>query len=105
MLTRRVVEAGDVHALRSEWQELAERAAHSPFESPAWLLPWLRHYRSPWQRLVVTWWRGSDLVAVAPSCRRRYVSHGIAVRELTFWGRTETPLQGWIDIVAEEDVA
>jgi hypothetical protein len=52
---------------------------------------------------VVTWWRSGELVAVAPVAGRRRRGHGIPYRELTFWGWTETPLRGWVDIVADAD--
>lgn len=54
---------------------------------------------------MVTWWRGDELLAVAPVAWRRRRGHGIPYRELTFWGQTETPLRGWVDIVAHDDVA
>lgn len=100
MLKRRI-ETGDFDAFASTWQDLAERAGRSPFESPAWLLPWLRSYGSGWQPRLMTWWREGRLVGVAPICWRRRISLGLPVRELTFWGRTETPLRGWVDIVAD----
>jgi hypothetical protein len=100
----RRIETGDFDALASAWQDLARRAARSPFESPAWLLSWLRWYGSGWQPCLITWWRGSVLVGVAPICGRRRVPRGVPVRELTFWGRTETPLRGWVDVVADDAV-
>jgi CelD/BcsL family acetyltransferase involved in cellulose biosynthesis len=105
VLERRVIGPGDVGQLVPAWRELTERSARSPFESPAWLLPWLRHYGSAWRPRVVTWWRGGELVAVAPVAWRRRRGRGIAYRELTFWGWTETPLRGWVDIVADADAA
>jgi len=102
---RRVIDGDAVRTLGSAWQDLAERAARSPFESPAWLLPWADHYGSHWQLRMVSWWRGNDLVGVAPIAWRRRVRRGLPVRELTFWGRTETPLRGWVDIVTDEGVA
>jgi CelD/BcsL family acetyltransferase involved in cellulose biosynthesis len=68
-LERRVIDADAVRTLGSAWQKLAERAARSPFESPAWLLPWVDHYGSDWQLRMVTWWRGNDLV---PAPHRRW---------------------------------
>jgi CelD/BcsL family acetyltransferase involved in cellulose biosynthesis len=105
ILERRVIEPGGVAQLAPAWRELTERRARSPFESPAWLLPWLRHYGSAWQPRVVTWWRSGELVAVAPVAWRHRRRRGIPYRELTFWGRTETPLRGWVDVVADADVA
>ena len=105
MLERRVIEPGGVAQLASAWRALAERSARSPFESPAWLLPWLRHYGSAWRPRLVTWWRSGELVAVAPVAWRRRRGRGIPYRELTFWGRTDTPLRGWVDVLADADVA
>jgi len=96
--------AGDLNALTPAWNDLAKRAARSPFESPAWLLPWLRWYAFGWQPYLMTWWRGSALVGVAPICGRRRALRGVRVRELTFWGGTETPLRGWVDVVADDAV-
>lgn len=105
MLERRIVEAHDVEQLAPTWRELAERAARSPFESPAWLVPWLRHYGTGWRCRVITWWRGGNLVALAPVAGRRRRARGIPYRELAFWGWTDTPLRGWVDIVSDADVA
>lgn len=104
-IERRVIEPGGVAQLVPAWRALTERSARSPFESPAWLLPWLRHYGPAWQPLVITWWRSGELAAVAPVAWRGRRYGGIPYRELAFWGWTETPLRGWVDIVAEADVA
>lgn len=102
VLERRVVEAGGVGALVPAWLDLAARAARSPFESPAWLLPWLQHYAARSRHAIVTWWRENDLVGAAPVVWRRNRVHGIGVHELEFWGRTDTPLGGWVDILVED---
>lgn len=105
MLERRIVEAADVPGLVPAWQGLTERAARTPFDSPFWLLPWLRNYGAAWECRLVGWWRSGELVAVAPVASRRSRSHGIPYRELTFWGWTDTPLRGWAGVVADADVA
>jgi CelD/BcsL family acetyltransferase involved in cellulose biosynthesis len=104
MIERRIFEAQDIPEIVPAWQALAERAARSPFESPAWLMAWLRHYGSSWQPFVLTWWRAGQLVGVAPLASRSRRIRGIPVRELEFWGRTDTPLSGWVDVVAEDGV-
>ncbi|MFO7531443.1 MAG: GNAT family N-acetyltransferase, partial [Candidatus Limnocylindrales bacterium] len=104
MIERRIFEAQDIPEIVPAWQALAERAARSPFESPAWLMAWLRHYGSSWQPFVLTWWRADQLVGVAPLASRLRRIRGIPVRELEFWGRTDTPLSGWVDVVAEDGV-
>jgi len=105
VLERRIVEPRDIAPLTPAWRELTERSARSPFESPDWLLPWLRHYGSAWRPRLVTWWRADRLVAVAPVASRRRRRRGISYRELTFWGWTGTPLRGWVDVVADADAA
>ncbi|MFV2063806.1 MAG: GNAT family N-acetyltransferase [Chloroflexota bacterium] len=105
MIERRIIETDGIDALVPAWRELARGAARSPFETPAWLLPWLRHYGAGWRPSIVTWWRRNDLVGVAPLVWRRRRMRGISVRELEFWGRTATPLRGWVDIVADDAVS
>ena len=105
MLERRVIEPGDIGQLVPAWRELSQRSARTPFELPAWLLPWLRHYGSAWRCRVVAWRRRGELVAVAPVAWRRQRGRGIPYRELTFWGWTGTPLRGWVDVVADADIA
>lgn len=104
MLERRV-DTRDFDRFAPAWGDLTRRAARMPFESPAWLLPWLRAYGSAGRPLLLTWWLGSDLVAVAPLVSTRVSRLGIGVRELRFWGATQTPLRGWVDIVADGAVA
>lgn len=104
-LERRVVRPTEVAGLVPEWSELARRAAHSPFEHPSWLLPWLAAYGEPYESVLVTWWQDGALKAVAPLAWRRMAARGIAYREATFWGATGTPLRGWVDVVAADDVA
>ena len=102
VLELRKVEAAAVPGLAVAWEGLAGRAARSPFELPAWLLPWLRHYGTDRRAFLLTWWRAGELVAVAPLAWRRRRLRGIPVRELEFWGRTGTPLRGWVDLLVDE---
>jgi CelD/BcsL family acetyltransferase involved in cellulose biosynthesis len=101
VLERRVLETDGIAGFSSAWRELTDRAARSPFETPAWLLPWLRSYGSAWLPFLVTWWRSGELVAAAPLAWRWRRIHGIAVRELELWGRTGSPLSGWVDAVVD----
>lgn len=105
MLEHRVVASGGLAELVPAWRELARRAAHSPFESPDWLVPWHRHYGAAWRSGVLTWWRDGDLVGVAPLAIRRRREHGVLFRELSFWGWTQTPLRGWVDLLVDPGVA
>lgn len=102
MIEQRVIETQGIEGIRHAWCELATRAARSPFELPAWLLPWLHHYGARWQPFLLTWWQAGDLVGVAPLVLRNRIVRGIQVRELEFWGRTGTPMSGWVDVLADE---
>lgn len=57
----------DVEALVPAWTDLFERCpAATPFQHPAWLVPWLDAFAESAPLLVVTVSRGSELVAVVP---------------------------------------
>lgn len=102
MIEQRLIEPEAIEGVRRAWCELATRAARSPFDLPAWLLPWLHHYGAQWQPFLLTWWQANDLVGVAPLVLRSRIVRGILVRELEFWGRTGTPISGWVDVLADE---
>lgn len=104
-LERRIVRPEELAPLVPAWEALAQRAAQSPFETPAWLLPWLRHYGGSWQAHVLTWWQDSELVALAPVAWRSQTVRRITVRDLAFWGATGTPLAGWVGLLADGTVA
>jgi CelD/BcsL family acetyltransferase involved in cellulose biosynthesis len=101
MLERRLVDMQGIEGIRGAWSELAARAARSPFEVPGWLLSWLGHYGSQGRPFLLTWWLSGDLVGVAPLVSHSRVLRGIRLRELEFWGRTGTPLSGWVDVLAD----
>src|SRR5581483_4230358 len=53
-------------ALAPEWWALWARApTATPFQSPAWLLPWWRHF-SPGRLMSIAVWQHQRLVALAP---------------------------------------
>lgn len=53
--------------LRSHWEELwSEVADASPFQSPAWLLPWAEVY-APGRCIAAALWRGQRLAALVPA--------------------------------------
>jgi CelD/BcsL family acetyltransferase involved in cellulose biosynthesis len=53
-------------ALEDEWWDLWRRdPAATPFQSPAWLLPWRRHFPDG-RSIVVTWRRAGRLVGLLP---------------------------------------
>lgn len=57
---------GQVEALADEWWELWHACAHAtPFQAPAWLLPWARHY-APDRMAAITLRQGRRLVALLP---------------------------------------
>src|SRR5437868_8334954 len=67
----------DLLAFESEWQGLWEvSAAATPFQSPAWLLPYLRVFTpDPFQVLLVR--RSTRLVAVLPLVVTRSEDHSV----------------------------
>lgn len=57
---------GELERLSGEWSELIERCPKAtPFQSPAWMLPWWRHLGGG-ELLVVTWRSDERLVGIAP---------------------------------------
>src|SRR3954466_11916365 len=67
-------------ALSPEWWDLWRRVGATPFQSPAWLVPWWRHFH-PGTLFCVTVRDEGRLVGVAPC----YVEDGA-------WGRRILPL-------------
>ncbi|PBB66003.1 glycosyl transferase [Mesorhizobium sp. WSM4312] len=59
--------------LAPHWWKLWEQSSSAtPFQSPAWLVPWWRTF-APGGLAMVAVWRGGDLMALAPL----YLEHGI----------------------------
>lgn len=53
--------------LEQEWGELHERTSGArPFQSPGWVLPWVRMAGSRRNLVTLTLWRGSQLVGILP---------------------------------------
>jgi CelD/BcsL family acetyltransferase involved in cellulose biosynthesis len=62
----RIADAETFAALAPEWWDLWRRApSATPFLSPAWLIPWWRHFH-PGELFVVTLRHGQRLVGLAP---------------------------------------
>lgn len=62
----RVIEPGELPQLRSDWETLwGELADASPFQSPAWLLPWAETY-APARCRAAGLWRDGRLAALVP---------------------------------------
>jgi CelD/BcsL family acetyltransferase involved in cellulose biosynthesis len=49
----------------SWWRLWSQSAAATPFQSPAWLLPWWRSF-APGDLAAIAVWRGDELVGLAP---------------------------------------
>ena len=89
-----------LEALSPEWDALWERCPHAtPFQSPAWVLPW-------WRRLgcgrlwVLTLRRGGRLVGLAPLCVSRY--YGTPLRRVCILGTGNTD---YLDLLLEPEAA
>jgi CelD/BcsL family acetyltransferase involved in cellulose biosynthesis len=90
-----VIEAtAEFEALAPEWWELWLRRPDAlPFLTPAWLLPWWRHF-SPGPLLVLAARREGRLVGLAPF----YIEHGPAERRLLPVGIS---LSDHLDVLAD----
>jgi CelD/BcsL family acetyltransferase involved in cellulose biosynthesis len=79
--------AAELEALEPAWWELWRRSrASTPFQSPAWLIPWWRHFH-PGELMAAAAWTESRLVGLAPfyledgPYGRRLLPVGIAVTD------------------------
>lgn len=83
-------------ALAPEWWDLWRRATSAtPFQSPAWLLPWWRHFH-PGTLFVVTVRHGDRLVGLAPF----YLEDGALGRRLLPVGIS---LSDYLDVLVDPD--
>lgn len=74
-----IADAAGLEALRPEWLALWERSPEAtPFQSPAWLIPWWRHFGGGGELLALALRRGGELVGLAPS----YVHREPGLRKL-----------------------
>jgi CelD/BcsL family acetyltransferase involved in cellulose biosynthesis len=87
LTARHIEDAEAFAALAPEWWELWRDApSATPFQSPAWLTPWWRHFH-PGKLFVVTVRHGERLVGLAPfyiedgSLGRRILPIGISVSD------------------------
>jgi CelD/BcsL family acetyltransferase involved in cellulose biosynthesis len=63
---REIREIGQLETLRAQWESLWQVSEQAtPFQSPAWLLPWWRHLGEGDLRFL-TLWHEADLCAIAP---------------------------------------
>ena len=79
--------AAALEAIEPAWWELWRRArTATPFQSPAWLIPWWRHF-APGELTTAAAWRDSRLIGLAPFYRedgalgRRLLPLGISVSD------------------------
>ena len=80
-------------ALEGEWWALWRRSPATPFQSPAWLLPWWNTFH-PGELLSVAVREGSRLVALAPL----YIEEGPSGRRLLPIG---IALSDYLDVILE----
>jgi CelD/BcsL family acetyltransferase involved in cellulose biosynthesis len=79
--------AAALEAIEPAWWELWRRArTATPFQSPAWLIPWWRHF-APGELTTAAAWRDGRLIGLAPFYRedgalgRRLLPLGISVSD------------------------
>jgi CelD/BcsL family acetyltransferase involved in cellulose biosynthesis len=78
LVTHEIGDGAALTELAPEWWDLWGRAtAATPFQSPAWLIPWWCHFH-PGELLVVAVRRGDRLVGLAPF----YIEHGAGGRRI-----------------------
>lgn len=66
-----IEEVGSLAAIEPEWQKLWERCPDAtPFQHPAWLVPWCRRFAPP-RLAVITLRRGGRLIGLFPGFMRR----------------------------------
>ncbi|HEY7385579.1 MAG TPA: GNAT family N-acetyltransferase [Beijerinckiaceae bacterium] len=88
-------DAAALAGLAPAWWELWHRADATPFQSPAWLIPWWRHFQ-PGELFVVTVRRRHRLVGLAPF----YIEHGGAGRRVLPLGIS---LSDYHDVLLDPD--
>ena len=88
----------ELAALRDPWTALWEQCpSATPFQAPAWLLPWWRHLGRG-KLAVVAAWEGDRLVALAPWFTARYF--GLPLRRLCLLGTGNTD---YLDVLVHPD--
>lgn len=89
-------------AIEPEWRELWNRApGATPFQSPEWLLPWVRHLWGGGKLLVLALRSGSRLEALAPFFLWGYERQPKSVT-LSFLG---SGISDYLDILAAPETA
>jgi CelD/BcsL family acetyltransferase involved in cellulose biosynthesis len=92
-----ITDAASFAALEAEWWSLWQRCpSATPFQSPAWLLPWWRHF-GPGSLRTVAIRQGGELVLLAPF----YLEDGPLARRLLPVGIS---LSDYLDILVDPAV-
>lgn len=89
-------------AFEGTWRQLAAEHAHSPFDSPDWLLPWYRHYARDARPRLLIWRHDGRVVGVAPLVAWR-AGRFVRRTELGLWGSRGPAVRGMADVVATEE--
>jgi CelD/BcsL family acetyltransferase involved in cellulose biosynthesis len=97
-LTTEVVEsAGELAALEAEWWDLWQRCPiATPFQSPAWLIPWWQHFH-PGELFTVAVRESGRLMGLACS----YIEHGALGRRILPLGIS---VSDYLDILLDPQV-
>jgi len=98
LATETVGSSEGLKALEPEWWSLWRRIrSATPFQAPAWLLPWWQAFR-PGELFVVTVRRNGRLVGLAPF----YIETGPARRRMLPLGGS---ISDYLDILVDEELA
>lgn len=91
---------GDVDSfanLKDQWKQLlSESTIQSAFLSWEWLYSWWQVYGERKQLYLLTAWRGSALVGIAPLMREKRKKLGIGLKVLTSLGTPQSDIGGFI---------
>lgn len=98
----RIETARELRAIRPAWEALFERSIRAtPFQSPAWLLPWWRHFGEG-ELLAFAAWQGERLLGLLPC----YVYSDQGTRKLLLLGSgTSDHCDGLFDPSGEHELA
>jgi CelD/BcsL family acetyltransferase involved in cellulose biosynthesis/glycosyltransferase involved in cell wall biosynthesis len=61
-----LTEYEEIEALLPDWLNLWRRCGATPFQSPHWILSWLRHFQRNGRLSIVALWRGPSLTGLIP---------------------------------------
>jgi CelD/BcsL family acetyltransferase involved in cellulose biosynthesis len=91
--------------LKDPWNHLqSESSAQSAFLSWAWLYAWWKVYGEHKKLHLITAWRGSELVGVAPLMLEKRNKFGVSLRVLANIGTPQSDIGGFIYRVDDVEV-